>query len=241
MTSHERSRSRCLPARLPRHLRHAGDGRGRRGDEDPGRPGRCPSPRARSAPRSRTTSSAPIRPTGCSSDEARRPQRRGQVPPHHLGRSARRDRGAPEERSRRTNPRDHPALQLRRHDGHGAVQRRWTGASSTSSAPRCSTARSAPPPASSGMQGDRSAARSAWTRSASTRPSSSSSGARTRSSPTCTCGRACRTAKRRGAKVVAIDPYRSLSAEKCTQHIALLPGTDGALALGMMHVLIATA
>ena len=46
-------------------------------------------------------------------------------------------------------------------------------------------------------------------------------------------------AKRRGAKVVAIDPYRSLSAEKCTQHVALLPGTDGALALAMMHVLIA--
>src|ERR1041384_2779076 len=45
-------------------------------------------------------------------------------------------------------------------------------------------------------------------------------------------------AKRRGAKVVAIDPYRSLSAEKCTQHVALLPGTDGALALAMMHVLI---
>ena len=46
-------------------------------------------------------------------------------------------------------------------------------------------------------------------------------------------------AKRRGAKVIAIDPYRSLTAEKCTQHIAPLPGTDGALALGMMHVLIA--
>jgi anaerobic selenocysteine-containing dehydrogenase len=45
-------------------------------------------------------------------------------------------------------------------------------------------------------------------------------------------------AKRRGAKVIAIDPYRSLSAEKCTQHVALMPGTDGALALGMMHVLI---
>jgi anaerobic selenocysteine-containing dehydrogenase len=45
-------------------------------------------------------------------------------------------------------------------------------------------------------------------------------------------------AKRRGAKVVAIDPYRSLSAEKCTQHVALLPGTDGALALGMIHALI---
>jgi anaerobic selenocysteine-containing dehydrogenase len=45
-------------------------------------------------------------------------------------------------------------------------------------------------------------------------------------------------AKRRGARVVAIDPYRSLSAEKCTQHIALLPGTDGALALAMMHVIL---
>jgi anaerobic selenocysteine-containing dehydrogenase len=45
-------------------------------------------------------------------------------------------------------------------------------------------------------------------------------------------------AKRRGAKLIAIDPYRSLTAEKCSQHIALLPGTDGALALGVMHVLI---
>ena len=45
-------------------------------------------------------------------------------------------------------------------------------------------------------------------------------------------------AKRQGAKLVAIDPYRSLTAEKCHEHIALLPGTDGALALGLMHVLI---
>lgn len=45
-------------------------------------------------------------------------------------------------------------------------------------------------------------------------------------------------AKRNGAKLIAIDPYRSLTAEKCHQHIALRPGTDGALALGMMQVLI---
>jgi anaerobic selenocysteine-containing dehydrogenase len=45
-------------------------------------------------------------------------------------------------------------------------------------------------------------------------------------------------AKRRGAQLIAIDPYRSLTAEKCHQHIALLPGTDGALALGVMHVLM---
>src|SRR6478752_373880 len=45
-------------------------------------------------------------------------------------------------------------------------------------------------------------------------------------------------AKRRGAKLVAIDPYRSATAEKCHEHVALLPGTDAALALGVMHVLI---
>ena len=45
-------------------------------------------------------------------------------------------------------------------------------------------------------------------------------------------------AKRAGAKIIAIDPYRSLSAEKSHQHIALMPGTDAALALGLMHVLI---
>jgi len=45
-------------------------------------------------------------------------------------------------------------------------------------------------------------------------------------------------AKRRGARLVAIDPYRSVTAEKCHEHIALLPGTDAALALGVMHLLI---
>lgn len=45
-------------------------------------------------------------------------------------------------------------------------------------------------------------------------------------------------ARRHGAKLIAIDPYRSLSAEKCDEHLAPLPGTDAALALGMMHVLV---
>jgi molybdopterin guanine dinucleotide-containing S/N-oxide reductase-like protein len=45
-------------------------------------------------------------------------------------------------------------------------------------------------------------------------------------------------AKRQGAKLIAIDPYRSLTAEKCDQHLALMPGTDAALALAMMHVII---
>ena len=45
-------------------------------------------------------------------------------------------------------------------------------------------------------------------------------------------------AKRDGAKLIAIDPRRTETAEKCHQHIALRPGTDGALALGLMHELI---
>ena len=46
-------------------------------------------------------------------------------------------------------------------------------------------------------------------------------------------------AKRAGAKLICIDPRRTDTADKCHQHIALLPGTDGALALGLMHELIA--
>jgi anaerobic selenocysteine-containing dehydrogenase len=45
-------------------------------------------------------------------------------------------------------------------------------------------------------------------------------------------------AKRNGAKLICIDPRRTETAEKCHQHIALLPGTDGALALGLMHELV---
>ncbi|MEO8153723.1 MAG: molybdopterin-dependent oxidoreductase, partial [Rhizobacter sp.] len=46
-------------------------------------------------------------------------------------------------------------------------------------------------------------------------------------------------AKRDGAKLICIDPRKTETADKCHQHIALLPGTDGALALGLMHELIA--
>ncbi|WP_018988447.1 molybdopterin-containing oxidoreductase family protein [Aromatoleum toluclasticum] len=46
-------------------------------------------------------------------------------------------------------------------------------------------------------------------------------------------------AKRRGAKLVCIDPWRSQTAAKCDVHLAPWPGTDGALALAMMQVLIA--
>ncbi|MBI3247706.1 MAG: molybdopterin-dependent oxidoreductase [Deltaproteobacteria bacterium] len=44
-------------------------------------------------------------------------------------------------------------------------------------------------------------------------------------------------AKRRGAKLIVIDPYRSRTARVCDEHIFLRPGTDAALALGMMKVI----
>jgi anaerobic selenocysteine-containing dehydrogenase len=46
-------------------------------------------------------------------------------------------------------------------------------------------------------------------------------------------------AKRNGARIIAIDPFSSDSAQKCHQHIAIKPGTDAALALSMMQVLFA--
>ena len=46
-------------------------------------------------------------------------------------------------------------------------------------------------------------------------------------------------AKKRGATLVVVDPYRTATASKANLHIALLPGTDGALACAMMHVLFA--
>ncbi len=45
-------------------------------------------------------------------------------------------------------------------------------------------------------------------------------------------------ARRRGAEVVAIDPYRHETARRCDRHLAPRPGTDAALALGMMNVIL---
>jgi anaerobic selenocysteine-containing dehydrogenase len=46
------------------------------------------------------------------------------------------------------------------------------------------------------------------------------------------------TARReRGARLVVIDPYRTQSAAQADLHLPILPGTDGALACAVMHVL----
>jgi len=45
-------------------------------------------------------------------------------------------------------------------------------------------------------------------------------------------------ARRNGARLIVIDPYRTRTAALADWHIAIRPGTDGALALGMMHVIL---
>jgi anaerobic selenocysteine-containing dehydrogenase len=44
-------------------------------------------------------------------------------------------------------------------------------------------------------------------------------------------------ARRKGARLVVIDPYRTRTAGLADEHLAIRPGTDGLLALAMMHVL----
>ena len=45
-------------------------------------------------------------------------------------------------------------------------------------------------------------------------------------------------ARRKGAKLVVIDPYRTRTAALADEHLVINPGTDSALALGMMHVIL---
>jgi molybdopterin guanine dinucleotide-containing S/N-oxide reductase-like protein len=45
-------------------------------------------------------------------------------------------------------------------------------------------------------------------------------------------------ARRDGAPLIVIDPYRTRTAALADWHIAIRPGTDVALALGMMHVIL---
>ncbi len=44
-------------------------------------------------------------------------------------------------------------------------------------------------------------------------------------------------ARTAGAKLVVVDPFRSRTARVADEHLRPLPGTDGALALGMMRAL----
>jgi anaerobic selenocysteine-containing dehydrogenase len=51
--------------------------------------------------------------------------------------------------------------------------------------------------------------------------------------------RAITTARQQGAHLVAIDPIRTRTADAADLHLAPIPGTDAALALGLLHVVLA--
>ena len=116
-------RPRRLPARLPRHLRDAGDGRGRARRRDPRR-ARSPADRRRAVHQGRPLPRAHVlRRTVAASDEAHRPQGRGPLRTHLVGRSARHHRGETR-RDRRVGRRTRgdPAVQLRRQHGADPVR-----------------------------------------------------------------------------------------------------------------------
>jgi anaerobic selenocysteine-containing dehydrogenase len=45
-------------------------------------------------------------------------------------------------------------------------------------------------------------------------------------------------ARRQGARLIVIDPFRTRTAAAADQHLAIRPGTDALLALGLMHVIV---
>jgi anaerobic selenocysteine-containing dehydrogenase len=47
-----------------------------------------------------------------------------------------------------------------------------------------------------------------------------------------------REARRRGARVVCIDPRRTITAKACDEHVSIFPGSDCVLAAGLAHVLL---
>src|SRR5262249_32618428 len=51
-------------------------------------------------------------------------------------------------------------------------------------------------------------------------------------------GRLSLEARRRGARLIAVDPFRSRTARVADVHLRPLPGTDAALALGVMRALL---
>ncbi|MDC6389587.1 molybdopterin-dependent oxidoreductase [Maribacter sp. PR1] len=45
-------------------------------------------------------------------------------------------------------------------------------------------------------------------------------------------------ARKQGAKIIVVDPFESATAKEADWHVRPMPGTDVALALGMMHIIV---
>ena len=49
---------------------------------------------------------------------------------------------------------------------------------------------------------------------------------------------AIKEARQKGARIVVVDPIKTPTAERANWHLQIKPGTDAALALGMMHIIV---
>ena len=82
------------------------------------------------------------------------------------------------------------------------------------------------------------ASRPRSTRRSGTTPATCWSGAGTRCRPRLTCGGRSSTRAATGPGSCVVDPFRSRTARVADEHLRPLPGTDAALALGMMRAIV---
>ena len=169
---------------------------------------------------------------------ARRAEGLGPVRADLVGRGARSGRGGVRREGGPPRPRDGLAVLLRGHDGAGPARRHQppaprhaaTPAGSRRSASRCPTPAGSPGTgAKRGVDlrevGEHSDLVVIW----GGNPVNTQVNVMTHVT----------RAQRRGATLVVVDPYRTGTAERADVHLALRPGTDGALACAVMHVLFA--
>src|SRR5262245_31360169 len=111
-----------------------------------------------------------------------------------------------------------------------------TAGSSTASAPRSWPGRSVPPPGRPAATSPSAPAPPSTRKRWSTHATSSNWGSNT-SVTNVHLWTLMHQARKNGARIVTIDPFRSKTAARSDWWLSIRPGTDAALALGIMHVL----
>ena len=169
--------------------------------------------------------------------DPRRPQGRGPVPPRELGRGARPGGRAAARGDRRARRRDGAAVLLHGHDGRPPAQLDERALLRRARRQRA-RAHDLRQRGRSRRAADARRLARGRSRSAGRRRATCCAGAGTRCRPRRTCGGRSSAARRAGARLVVVDPFRSRTARVADEHLRPLPGTDAALGLGMMRAIV---
>ena len=161
----------------------------------------------------------------------------GGLPARLLGRGARPRRRGAAARARRVRRRVDPAVQLHGHAGADPGEHH-VGARDERARRLGTRAHDLRDRRDRRDACRRTASRPRWTRRSGRTPATCSSGAGTRCRPRRTCGASCSTRASQGARLVVVDPFRSRTARLADEHLRPLPGTDAALAIGMMRAIV---